>query len=50
MLRFHIPDFQKNYNLNMWLLDYYQVLRKRFLDDMIIEFIYDSFPLIWNGG
>lgn len=50
MLRFHIPDFQKNYELNMRLLDYYRVQRKRFLDDCVIEFIYDSFPLVWNGG
>lgn len=50
MLRFHIPDFQKHYKLNLWFMRYYKVLRKRFIDNMIIEYIYDSFPLIWNGG
>ena len=50
MLSFHIPDFRKNLRLNLILLDFYRIRRNRFIEGMTIEYIYDSFPLIWNGG
>ncbi len=50
MIRFHIPDFQKNFRLNILFCKYFDLYRDYFWDDAEIDYIYDSFPLIWNGG
>ena len=50
MIRYHIPDFQKNFRLNVLFCKYFDLYRDFFIDSMEIEYIYDSFPLIWNGG
>ncbi len=47
---FHIPDFQKNLRLNLLLIDYLKHHPEVFWDDLRIDSIFDSFPLIWNGG
>ena len=50
MIRFHIPDFQKNFRLNVLFCRYFEVYRNYFFGDVEIEYIYDSFPVAWNGG
>ena len=50
MIRYHIPDFRKNFRLNVLLCRYFEIYRHYFLDDMEIEYIFDSFPVVWNGG
>lgn len=50
MIYFHLPDFQKNFDLNMIWLEYMKQNPKRFIEDMKVSHIFDSFPIIWNGG
>ncbi len=50
MIYFHLPDFQRNFKLNLILIDYMKQNREMFIDNMEIAYIFDSFPLIWNGG
>lgn len=50
MIYFHLPDFNRNMKLNTAYFDYFQAHRDFFIDDMEIAYIFDSFPVIWNGG
>ena len=50
MIRYHIPDFQKNFRLNVLFCRYFELYRNCFYENADIEYIYDSFPVVWNGG
>lgn len=48
---FSIPDFYHNFNLNMNLLNLMKMQPELFMDDIVIDSVYGSFPgCIWNSG
>lgn len=50
MIYYHVPDFNRNLALNICFFDYMTRKREFFYEDMEMKYLFDSFPLIWNGG
>ena len=50
-IKFHLPDFNINFNLNLLLYKLMQEYPEAFYDDVRIGSIYGEFPSsLWNGG
>ena len=51
MIKFHLPDFFYNYNLNILIANLLNECPEKFYPDIQIGSIYGSFPnAYWNGG
>lgn len=50
-VKFHIPDFIGNYKVNLAVIDKYIANPEYFIDGLIIETVFGTFPSeLWNGG
>ena len=49
---FHLPNFVDRFGsaINLTVIDMVKKLPEMFYDDIKIASVFDSFPLIWNGG
>ncbi|MGN1105218.1 MAG: hypothetical protein ACI4RH_01105, partial [Huintestinicola sp.] len=52
MVKFHIPNFIEKYTgkMNMTLIGMIKKAPQMFYDGVEIASVFDSFPVIWNGG
>lgn len=50
-VKFHLPDFVRNFRFNLAFLDLYEKNREYFRDGVEIASIFGAFPpALWNGG